>query len=226
MLRPWPSDPSVPSLTEVVSQPRSTLASNVPSLPDAAKPLAGQAHLLDSDSDCAIVESLAEVAVPNAGGLAGCGSPEYDVESLQDCPDSPAHSIRSLGPGTTEPGTSSCHPQDVLVEEESTTATSDSEMIESEEATTCSACCSMLSEQQRCLCHSPLLSHWQAPAPGSASSKQEATQLPDQARPGPQFTMITSHCNIITSVQPYSGPAPGSPIVSQFVFALSRFAHG
>ena len=129
MLRPWPSDPSVPSLTEVVSQPRSTLASNVPSLPDAAKPLAGQAHLLDSDSDCAIVESLAEVAVPNAGGLAGCGSPEYDVESLQDCPDSPAHSIRSFGPGTTEPGTSSCHPQGVLVEEESTTATSDSEMI-------------------------------------------------------------------------------------------------
>ena len=160
MLRPWPSDPSVPSLTEVVSQPRSTLASNVPSLPDAAKPLAGQAHLLDSDSDCAIVESLAEVAVPNAGGLAGCGSPEYDVKSLLDPQGylgSPAHSIRSLGPGTTEPGTSSCHQQDVLVEEESTTATSDSEMIESEEETTCSECCSMLSEQQRCLCHSPLL---------------------------------------------------------------------
>ena len=30
--------------------------------------------LLDSDSDCAMAESLAEVAVPNAGGLAGCGS--------------------------------------------------------------------------------------------------------------------------------------------------------
>ena len=166
MLRPWPSDPSVPSLT--VDSQRRSLASNVPSLPDAAQPLAGQAHY--SDSDCAIVESLAEVAVPNAGGLAGCGSPE------------PAHSIRSLGPGTTEPGTSSCHPQDVLVEEES--------MIESEEETTCSECCSMLSEQQ-CLGHSPLLSHLQVPAPGSASSKQKATQLPDQARPGPQFTMIT-----------------------------------
>ena len=177
------------------------MASNVPSLPDAAQPLAGQAHY--SDSDCAIVESLAEVAVPNAGGLAGCGSPEYDVESLQDCPDSPAHSIRSLGPGTTEPGTSSCHPQDVLVEEES--------MIEAEEESTCSECCSMLSEQQ-CLGHSPLLSHLQVPAPGSASSKQEATQLPDQARPGPQFTMITSHCNIIT---PASNPTLGQPLAAQ-----------
>ena len=137
--------------------------------PTTPRPRPGE---LDSDSDCAIVESLAEVAVPNAGGLAGCGSPE------------PAHSIRSLGPGTTEPGTSSCHPQDVLVEEES--------MIESEEEATCSECCSMLSEQQ-CLGHSPLLSHLQVPAPGSASSKQEATQLPAQARPGPQFTMITSH---------------------------------
>ena len=77
MLRPWPSDPSVPSLTEVVSQPRSTLASNVPSLPDAAQPLAGQAHY--SDSDCAIVESLAEVAVPSVGGLAGSGSPELNM---------------------------------------------------------------------------------------------------------------------------------------------------
>ena len=57
--------------------------------------------------------------MPNAGDLAGCGSAEYDVESLLDSRDSTAHSVRSLGPGTTEPGTSSCHPQDVLVEEES-----------------------------------------------------------------------------------------------------------